>query len=222
MANVRMRVSDLRRVFREAAGFEPVDSWADELDDGRPLRASRFNVDVTCVSCGKTAATEDAEATGWEHSYLDQDWRCPRCLREVNSVWGKAHEAHDMCDENDDCGMNEADDDLVSREEIEQWVKQQPMQDITGKPDLRAFDRRLSVITRGRELSDGALEALYDAYPKAMAAFEYQRPSIKETAPRGKGWERVVKGLKKAKNVDNPFALAHSMKNKGMKPREQK
>lgn len=45
---------------------------------------------------------------------------------------------------------------------------------------------------------------------------------IHEAAPKGKGWERLTKDLKKATNVDNPFALAHSMKNKGMRPREQK
>jgi hypothetical protein len=36
-------------------------------------------------------------------------------------------------------------------------------------------------------------------------------------APPGKGWEHVVKELKKDDEVDNPFALAWYMKNKGDK-----
>jgi len=38
---------------------------------------------------------------------------------------------------------------------------------------------------------------------------------LDETAP--KGWEGTVKGLKQHKEIDNPFALAHWMKNKGYK-----
>ncbi len=38
---------------------------------------------------------------------------------------------------------------------------------------------------------------------------------INEVSPPG--WEGTVKGMKKHKNIDNPWALAWSMKNKGMK-----
>ncbi len=37
-----------------------------------------------------------------------------------------------------------------------------------------------------------------------------------------KGWERVVKKLKKVKKVDNPWALVNFMKNKGDKPHKSK
>ena len=36
-----------------------------------------------------------------------------------------------------------------------------------------------------------------------------------EEAPAG--WEGTVKAMKKHKDIDNPWALAHWMKNKGMK-----
>ena len=40
-----------------------------------------------------------------------------------------------------------------------------------------------------------------------------------ESAPKGKGWEKTVKGMKKHKDISNPFALAHWMKKKGYKPK---
>lgn len=40
-------------------------------------------------------------------------------------------------------------------------------------------------------------------------------------APKGEGWERVTKELKKEKDVDNPYALANWMKGQGYKPEEQ-
>jgi hypothetical protein len=39
--------------------------------------------------------------------------------------------------------------------------------------------------------------------------------TVDESAP--KGWEGTVKAMKKHKDIDNPWALAHSMKNKGYK-----
>ena len=39
---------------------------------------------------------------------------------------------------------------------------------------------------------------------------------VKEKAPPG--WEGTVKAMKKKKEIDNPYALAWHMKNKGMKP----
>jgi len=44
---------------------------------------------------------------------------------------------------------------------------------------------------------------------------EMIREVIKEDAP--KGWEGTVKAMKKEKDIDNPWALAHWMKNKGYK-----
>ena len=40
---------------------------------------------------------------------------------------------------------------------------------------------------------------------------------IKEVAP--KGYEKIVKKLKRDKEVENPWAVAWSMKNKGIKPK---
>ena len=44
---------------------------------------------------------------------------------------------------------------------------------------------------------------------------EIIREVMKEAAP--KGWEGTVKSMKKEKDIDNPYALAHWMKNKGYK-----
>ena len=44
---------------------------------------------------------------------------------------------------------------------------------------------------------------------------EIIRETMKEVAP--KGWEGTVKAMKKEKDIDNPWALAHWMKNKGYK-----
>jgi hypothetical protein len=42
---------------------------------------------------------------------------------------------------------------------------------------------------------------------------------LREVAPPG--WEGTVKAMKKHSDIDNPFALAWSMKNKGMSPRKK-
>lgn len=42
---------------------------------------------------------------------------------------------------------------------------------------------------------------------------------LQEVTP--KGYEKIVKGLKKNPDVDNPWAVAWSMKNKGIKPKKK-
>jgi hypothetical protein len=44
---------------------------------------------------------------------------------------------------------------------------------------------------------------------------KFKSASLDEVAPEG--WEGTVKAMKKHKGIDNPWALAHSMKNKGFK-----
>ena len=44
---------------------------------------------------------------------------------------------------------------------------------------------------------------------------KHKGKEIAEVAP--KGWEGTVKAMKKHKDIDNPWALAHHMKNKGYK-----
>jgi hypothetical protein len=50
---------------------------------------------------------------------------------------------------------------------------------------------------------------------QADDAFDRDEKTLKEKAP--KGWEGTVKAMKKHKEIDNPWALANSMKNKGYK-----
>lgn len=53
-----------------------------------------------------------------------------------------------------------------------------------------------------------------------------QRDALNKTAPipvgesTPSGYEKVVKGLKKNPEVDNPWAIANAMKNKGIKPKK--
>lgn len=47
-----------------------------------------------------------------------------------------------------------------------------------------------------------------------------EKQGIDEVAP--KGWEGTVKAMKKHKEIDNPWALAHYMKNKGYKSHKSK
>lgn len=51
---------------------------------------------------------------------------------------------------------------------------------------------------------------------KRSLQYKHGKPvdGMKEVAPPG--WEKTVKGMKKHKDIDNPWALAWSMKNKGM------
>lgn len=49
---------------------------------------------------------------------------------------------------------------------------------------------------------------------------ELKEDDIDEKAPPG--YEKVVKGLKKDSDVDNPWAVAWSMKNKGIKPKSKR
>ena len=43
-----------------------------------------------------------------------------------------------------------------------------------------------------------------------------QRPALQGVAPPG--WEHTIKRMKKSGDIDNPFALAWYMRNRGMKP----
>jgi hypothetical protein len=46
-----------------------------------------------------------------------------------------------------------------------------------------------------------------------------QSNEVSEVAP--KGWEGSVKAMKKHKEIDNPYALANYMKNKGYKSHKE-
>lgn len=70
------------------------------------------------------------------------------------------------------------------------------------------------------ELSDEEVMDLMHKAQQRMASFEKPKATKKskavaEVAP--KGWEGTVKAMKKHKDIDNPWALAWYMKNKGYK-----
>jgi len=49
---------------------------------------------------------------------------------------------------------------------------------------------------------------------------EAMKETVNEAAPEG--WEKTVKAMKKHKEIDNPWALAHWMKNKGYQQHKKK
>lgn len=54
---------------------------------------------------------------------------------------------------------------------------------------------------------------------KCWEASARSEQALEETAPEG--WEGTIKAMKKHKDVDNPYALAHWMKGKGYKSRKE-
>jgi hypothetical protein len=72
-----------------------------------------------------------------------------------------------------------------------------------------------------KELNMTPKEARYlisydeDFVSDTMGELRSMEQSVPEVAPPG--WEKTVKAMKKHDNIDNPFALAWSMKNKGYK-----
>jgi len=66
------------------------------------------------------------------------------------------------------------------------------------------------------------IEGVNSQTPESQAAFTENIPQSQgaaaKTAVAPPGWEGTVKDMKKEKDIDNPFALAWSMKNKGYTP----
>jgi hypothetical protein len=58
-------------------------------------------------------------------------------------------------------------------------------------------------------------EARARGYSPSREEANAKADNVSEVAPPG--WEKTVKAMKKHDNIDNPFALAWSMKNKGYK-----
>lgn len=58
-------------------------------------------------------------------------------------------------------------------------------------------------------------EAIARGYSPSREEAKAKADNVSEVAPPG--WEKTVKAMKKHDNIDNPFALAWSMKNKGYK-----
>jgi hypothetical protein len=58
-------------------------------------------------------------------------------------------------------------------------------------------------------------EAMARGYSRSREEAKAKADNVAEVAPPG--WEKTVKAMKKHDNIDNPFALAWSMKNKGYK-----
>lgn len=112
------------------------------------------------------------------------------------------------------------------------------LEKVAGKEDI-AHDASVGN-SHSEELSESDDEDDDDEKPKSHAAVrshsgdypgppsgfgEGRVPSLKEIFSEGNlsevappGWEKTVKKMKKHKDIENPFALAWSMKNKGAHP----
>ena len=94
------------------------------------------------------------------------------------------------------------------------------LRDAVAKGDRDAFTQAAGVDAdtpvAGKPFFDLVAEYLlpYQNAPKKVAK-KKKEPEVAESAP--KGWEGTVKAMKKHKEIDNPWALAHYMKNKGYK-----
>lgn len=64
------------------------------------------------------------------------------------------------------------------------------------------------------------VKKIHDEATLMKVEAESEKTGKKAVAP--KGWEKTVKEMKKNKDIDNPWALAWSMKNKGYKPHSSK
>ena len=88
---------------------------------------------------------------------------------------------------------------------------------------LRSFIRE--IIEKSRKSASAEGKIMTDAWapiswetmlPAALREDEMDEPELEEDAPPG--WEDTVKKMKKNPEIDNPWALAWSMKKKGHKP----
>jgi hypothetical protein len=81
---------------------------------------------------------------------------------------------------------------------------------LRDKADLQAKRKALQDLSMNKDVDQKTVQQR-----KLDLEKEAKTKGIAEEAP--KGWEGTVKAMKKHKEIDNPYALAWSMKNKGYK-----
>tara|TARA_R100000008_G_scaffold46051_2_gene27115 strand:- start:6354 stop:10658 length:4305 start_codon:yes stop_codon:yes gene_type:complete len=107
--------------------------------------------------------------------------------------------------------------------EIEDWSDIGLEQDSEETTEIKVHGEkgskthRVSVL-KHREENEEKEEGLALSPEEENALFNEEFNLFVEDAPEG--WEGTVKAMKKDKSIDNPFALAHWMKNKGYKSRK--
>ncbi len=118
---------------------------------------------------------------------------------------------------------------LYEDEGDEKWIQKSinpkhkgyctPMSKATCTPHRKALAKRFKKGIEnegGEEQEENFKKSFPPHFGPDWAEEEEGKMEVKnEVAPPG--WEGTVKGMKKHKNIDNPWALAWSMKNKGMK-----
>ena len=116
---------------------------------------------------------------------------------------------------------------LLPSDKISTWGGQSEQTDPQKKADLEKVKKNMeqikSIQSTLKTALDGdrktqlqaAIQKLRDENRKLLDKHYPQTEGVTEVAP--KGWEGTVKAMKKHKEIDNPWALAHYMKGQGMK-----
>lgn len=116
----------------------------------------------------------------------------------INEMWyGSKNDVEG--DETHEDSMNEI---LNTYDELSDFVKTLPPEEIKKITDI------------SKEMGLGAFDSIIE-YLRRLEKSKSHQINVSEVAPPG--WEGTVKGMKKYKDITNPWALAWSMKNKGMK-----
>ena len=108
--------------------------------------------------------------------------------------------------------MNPTQLDEVTSRVYEQLLENfgDPIGSYKGNPPHGAPDTRTNEANCGCTSSSGGCKCTSAVYES----------DVNEVTP--KGYEKIVKGLKRSKDVENPWAVAWWMKGKGIKPKKQK
>lgn len=83
----------------------------------------------------------------------------------------------------------------------------------TGQTPKSKVDSKVKTMANDMSAKD-----VKDFAETPMSGLPEKKP-VKEAAPEG--WEKTVKGMKKHKDIDNPWALAHWMKGKGYQSKKE-
>lgn len=111
-------------------------------------------------------------------------------------------------------------DDVVGSNAFEMMMGSAPDEDRLTLARLEDVDATAELIVqavyRHPGLHDKIHQMAAEMLESAMGAMSEAADPLDEVAPPG--FEKAVKAMKKDKSVDNPFAVAWSMKKKGYKP----
>ena len=97
------------------------------------------------------------------------------------------------------------------------WDYLQSQKEMGNDPQVEVDEGAVKDLSMNlKSMTDEEFQSRYKmTKAEARANLKKKDEGVAEVAPPG--WEKTVKAMKKHDNIDNPFALAWSMKNKGYK-----